>query len=162
MSTGCRAYVLNILNTHLAIRYPAAAVFLKCASNLAPDDIRTRKSLTHFFCLISFSAGVTKRELSSVFTISLQFMIKGDGYLRKFQQKSLISSILELYCIFLTKVPLKVVRNKNLITFSLPLDGGETLYSHRTCEYIAKAEVEIFLMVMVSMVTVCENLLKSA
>ena len=49
-----------------------------------------------------------------------------------------------------------MVRNKKIenFTFSLPLDGNETLYSSRTWEYIGKTEVETFVMVIVSMVTV--------
>ena len=46
---------------------------------------------------------------------------------------------------------------KTLITdnfFLLPLDGSDTLYTHRTQEYISNTEVEIFLTVIVSMVTV--------
>ena len=54
----------------------------------------------------------------------------------------------------------KMVRNKKFTNFDnwwlflLPFDGNETLYSHRTWEYIAKMEVESFAIVIVSMVTV--------
>ena len=41
---------------------------------------------------------------------------------------------------------------QSLIT--LRWSGNESLYGHRTWKYIAKTEVEIFLTVMVSMVTV--------
>ena len=36
----------------------------------------------------------------------------------------------------------------------MTLDGNETLYSHRTRKYIAKTEIQIFVTVNVSMVTV--------
>ena len=59
-----------------------------------------------------------------------------------------------------TDFPFKVVRNDKcenfyyFITFFLPLDGNETLYSYRTWEYTAKTKAKIFLTVIVSMVTV--------
>ena len=64
VSIGCVALVLNVLGTHLAIRCPAAAVFLMCVSNLASEDISTPSSL--FFCLITVPAGVWYMGLSSV------------------------------------------------------------------------------------------------
>ena len=47
-----------------------------------------------------------------------------------------------------------------MITSFLTPDGNETLYNHLTCEYIAKTEVKIFVIVIVSMVKLTKKYLK--
>ena len=63
---------------------------------------------------------------------------------------------------------IKVVRNKKFENldywklYFLPLDSNETLYIHRTWEHKTQTEVETFVTVIASMVTVRQNWLKSA
>ena len=48
----------------------------------------------------------------------------------------------------------KKIENFDIDNFFMPLDGNITLYNCRTWEYIAKTEIEIFLTVIISMITV--------
>ena len=75
------------------------------------------------------------------------------------ESRELCKTTIVNYHIFL-QISLRWSETKSLKTliidnfFFLPLDGDETLHIYRTWKYIAKTEVEMFLTVIVSMVTV--------
>ena len=74
-------------------------------------------------------------------------MFTGKAIMRSYQQNCSVAPAF-------TSHSVKVSESKILIcNIFLSLDGNETLHSYRTCKFLPKTEVDILVMVAVSMAT---------